>query len=151
MRNARPAGPRTDVATGCCAYDGPVSALMWWLIPIGATVLAVAWAMFRARPEKPTEAIEGMEHLRRMQAAIERPLPQTDPIRQGRRKVSESEHPVQEPPSQPPLSQPAPVQPAPVQPATVRPVDAPSVTDDASGSTVESNPDDTDLSEAGGR
>lgn len=52
-----------------------VSALLWWLIPIGATVLAVAWAMYRARPERPTEAIEGMEHLRRMQLAMQRPLP----------------------------------------------------------------------------
>lgn len=52
-----------------------MSALLWWLIPIGATVLAVAWAMYRARPERPTEAIEGMEHLRRMQLAIQRPLP----------------------------------------------------------------------------
>lgn len=148
MRNARPAGPRTDVATGCCAYDGPVSALMWWLIPIGATVLAVAWAMFRARPEKPTEAIEGMEHLRRMQAAIERPLPQTDPIRQGRRKVSESDHPVREAPIQEAPVRPA-HQEAPVNPSTVRPVNSPAA--EGGEAAVESNPDDTDLSEAGGR
>jgi len=57
------------------AYAICVSALLWWLIPVGATVLAVAWAMYRARPERPTEAIEGMEHLRRMQMAIQRPLP----------------------------------------------------------------------------
>ncbi|MFM7144944.1 MAG: hypothetical protein ACKOW5_01250 [Actinomycetales bacterium] len=56
-----------------------MSALLWWLIPIGATVLAVAWAIYRARPERPTEAIEGMEHLRRMQLAMERPLPQEAP------------------------------------------------------------------------
>lgn len=57
-----------------------MSALLWWLIPVGATILAVAWAMYRARPERPTEAIEGMEHLRRMQMAMERPLPQDAPI-----------------------------------------------------------------------
>jgi hypothetical protein len=62
-----------------------VSALLWWLIPIGATVLAVAWAMYRARPERPTEAIEGMEHLRRMQLAMERPLPQQAPEKARRR------------------------------------------------------------------
>jgi hypothetical protein len=62
-----------------------MSALLWWLIPIGATVLAVAWAIYRARPERPTEAIEGMEHLRRMQLAMERPLPQEAPD-SGRRK-----------------------------------------------------------------
>lgn len=63
-----------------------MSALLWWLIPIGATVLAVAWAMYRARPERPTEAIEGMEHLRRMQLAMERPLPQESPGK-GRRRT----------------------------------------------------------------
>jgi hypothetical protein len=123
-----------------------VSALLWWLIPIGATVLAVAWAMFRARPEKPTEAIEGMEHLRRMQAAIERPLPQTDPIRQGRRRGVESDHPVPEAPVQPP-----PGPPAPEQPSTASSVDAASAADTASGPAVESESDDPDVSEAGGR
>jgi hypothetical protein len=119
---------------------------MWWLIPIGATVLAVAWAMFRARPEKPTEAIEGMESLRRMQAAIERPLPQADPLRQGRRKDAEAEYPGQEPPARQPASPPAPV-----QPATVRPVDAPSSAEARGESAVESNPEEADGSEAGGR
>jgi len=63
-----------------------VSALLWWLIPIGATVLAVAWAIYRARPERPTEAIEGMEHLRRMQLAMERPLPQEQADKARRRR-----------------------------------------------------------------
>ena len=77
------------------AYARAVSALLWWLIPIGATILAVAWAMYRARPERPTEAIEGMEHLRRMQLAMERPLPQEEPgkarrrLSRGRRVESE--------------------------------------------------------------
>lgn len=69
------------------AYAMGVSALLWWLIPIGATVLAVAWAMYRARPERPTEAIEGMEHLRRMQMAMERPLPQQAPVNKERRRL----------------------------------------------------------------
>ena len=69
------------------AYAMDVSALLWWLIPIGATVLAVAWAMYRARPERPTEAIEGMEHLRRMQMAMERPLPQQAPVNKERRRL----------------------------------------------------------------
>lgn len=68
------------------AYAKGVSALLWWLIPIGATVLAVAWAIYRARPERPTEAIEGMEHLRRMQLAMERPLPQEQADKARRRR-----------------------------------------------------------------
>lgn len=56
-----------------------MSALAWWLIPIAATVLAVGWAALRARPEPPTEAHEGMEQLRRMQEAMNRPLPGPSP------------------------------------------------------------------------
>lgn len=56
-------------------YSCEVSALAWWLIPIAATILAVGWAALRSRPEPPTEAHEGMEQLRRMQEAMNRPLP----------------------------------------------------------------------------
>ena len=37
-----------------------MSALIWWLFPISATVIAVLWATLRARPEKPTEATKGI-------------------------------------------------------------------------------------------
>jgi len=93
MSTARPVGPRsTSSMCAHCAQSGSayareVSALLWWLIPIGATILAVAWAMYRARPERPTEAIEGMEHLRRMQLAMERPLPQESPDKRRRRTL----------------------------------------------------------------
>jgi hypothetical protein len=52
-----------------------VSALAWWLIPLGATVLAVLFVMFRSRPAKPTTAEDSMQRLRRMQEAMERPMP----------------------------------------------------------------------------
>ena len=52
-----------------------VSALAWWLIPIGATVLAVLFVMLRSRPAKPTTAEDAMERLRRMQEAMDRPMP----------------------------------------------------------------------------
>jgi hypothetical protein len=52
-----------------------MSALAWWLIPIGATVLAVAFVMLRGRPSKPITAENSMEHLKRMQQAMERPMP----------------------------------------------------------------------------
>jgi hypothetical protein len=53
-----------------------VSALAWWLIPLAATVLAVLFVTLRSRPAKPTTAEDSMERLRRMQQAMERPMPQ---------------------------------------------------------------------------
>ena len=58
-----------------------MSALAWWLIPIVATVLAVLFVMLRSRPTKPMTAEDGMTSLRRMQEAMERPLPDEGPIR----------------------------------------------------------------------
>ena len=52
-----------------------MSALAWWLIPLGATVLAVAFVALRSRPSKPTTAEDSMERLRRMREAMERPMP----------------------------------------------------------------------------
>lgn len=52
-----------------------MSALAWWLIPLGATVLAVLFVMLRSRPAKPTTAEDAMERLRRMQEAMDRPMP----------------------------------------------------------------------------
>lgn len=52
-----------------------MSALAWWLIPLGATVLAVLFVMLRSRPAKPTTAEDSMQRLRRMQEAMERPMP----------------------------------------------------------------------------
>jgi hypothetical protein len=55
-----------------------MSNLAWWLIPIGATVLAIVFVMLRSRPSKPTTPTDSMESLRRMQKAMERPLPGDD-------------------------------------------------------------------------
>ena len=63
-----------------------MSALVWWLFPISATVIAVLWATLRARPEKPTEANKGMANLRRLADAMERPMPQ-EPTPPRRRYV----------------------------------------------------------------
>ncbi|MFA7323255.1 MAG: hypothetical protein WC005_02745 [Candidatus Nanopelagicales bacterium] len=52
-----------------------MSALMWWLIPVGATLLAVGYAVYRGRPERPMEGAEGMQTLRAFQDAMNRPLP----------------------------------------------------------------------------
>ncbi|MCX6423778.1 MAG: hypothetical protein NTV96_04260 [Actinobacteria bacterium] len=56
-----------------------MSNLAWWLIPIGATILAVAWAALRSRPAKPTQAADAMENLRRLNDAMERPMPKQNP------------------------------------------------------------------------
>ncbi|MDA3021053.1 MAG: hypothetical protein O2943_00040 [Actinomycetota bacterium] len=56
-----------------------MSNLTWWLIPIVATILAVAWAAFRSRPRQPTQAEDAMENLRRLNDAMARPLPNQKP------------------------------------------------------------------------
>ena len=58
-----------------------MSALAWWLIPLIATVLAVLFVMLRSRPAKPTTAEDAMERLRRMQEAMERPMPSSGNLR----------------------------------------------------------------------
>ena len=52
-----------------------MSALAWWLIPVGATVLAVLFVMLRSRPSKPSTAEDSMQRLKRMQEAMDRPMP----------------------------------------------------------------------------
>ena len=58
-----------------------MSALAWWLIPLIATVLAVAFVALRSRPEKPATPADGMDRLRRMQQAMERPMPDSGSVR----------------------------------------------------------------------
>lgn len=52
-----------------------MSALLWWLIPLVATVIAVLWATMVARPGKPMDGHDGMARLRQFQHAMERPHP----------------------------------------------------------------------------
>lgn len=56
-----------------------MSALLWWLIPLGATVIAVLWVTLRSRPAKPMDGHDGMARLQRFQHAMERPLPSATP------------------------------------------------------------------------
>jgi hypothetical protein len=49
------------------------------LIPIGATALAILYVVYRSRPAKPIDPRDSMQNLRRLQDAMERPLPDLDP------------------------------------------------------------------------
>lgn len=52
-----------------------MSALAWWLIPIGATVIAVLFVVLRSRTPQQAPPRDSIEGMRRMQQAMERPLP----------------------------------------------------------------------------
>ena len=49
--------------------------LVWLLIPIAATILGLAWAMWHSREPKPADAEQGMEDLARFRQAMEKPMP----------------------------------------------------------------------------
>ncbi len=55
-----------------------MAALAWWLIPIGATVLAIAFVALRSRPARPQDPKDSIAALRAMQVAMERPMPELD-------------------------------------------------------------------------
>ncbi len=69
-------------------YAGLVSTLAWWLIPLGATLLAIGWAAFRSRPRKPAPVQDAMEGLRRFGDAMERPLPDYRGATDSQRRMS---------------------------------------------------------------
>ncbi|MCX8527355.1 MAG: hypothetical protein ORN20_04365 [Candidatus Nanopelagicales bacterium] len=52
-----------------------MSALAWWLIPIGATIVAIVIVVVRNRPSRPIPTSEGLSSMRAMRRAIEKPLP----------------------------------------------------------------------------
>lgn len=58
-----------------------MSALMWWLIPLGATLLALAWAASRSRPRRAAGTHETVGDMARFRAAMDRPLPSEGPDR----------------------------------------------------------------------
>jgi hypothetical protein len=52
-----------------------MSALLWLLVPVGFTLLAIGWVMLRSREPRPASPDDGIETLRRMHEAMNRPLP----------------------------------------------------------------------------
>ena len=52
-----------------------VEAMAWWLIPIVATLLAVVWVSWRARPRRPVDPHESLAAHRRFTEALSPPTP----------------------------------------------------------------------------
>lgn len=48
--------------------------LVWWLIPLGSTLLALMWVSWRLRPRRPADAARGMAELARFRSAMNRQL-----------------------------------------------------------------------------
>jgi hypothetical protein len=53
-------------------YPGDVNAMVWWLIPLAATVLAVAWVSWVNRPRPPADPHETLRDHERFKQAMER-------------------------------------------------------------------------------
>lgn len=54
------------------AYACRVNALVWWLIPAVATVLAVAWVTWVNRPRPPADPHDTLREHERFKQALER-------------------------------------------------------------------------------
>jgi hypothetical protein len=71
-----------------------VSALLWWLIPLGATLLALVWAAWRSRPARQIDMHTSIHEQARFKAAMRRPMPgpesarRRDPHGTGRTSAS---------------------------------------------------------------
>ncbi len=61
-----------------------LSALLWWLIPLGATLIALTWATARSRPRRMADTHETVGDLARFRAAMRKPLPADRPTAEQR-------------------------------------------------------------------
>lgn len=52
-----------------------MSALLWWLIPLGATLLALMWAAWRSRPQRAVDMHTSIGNQARFNAAMRRSVP----------------------------------------------------------------------------
>jgi hypothetical protein len=52
-----------------------MQALAWWAIPLVATAIAIAWAVFAARPKGPDDALDTIEAHKAFREALSRPTP----------------------------------------------------------------------------
>lgn len=58
-----------------------MSALLWWLIPLVATLIALAWAAARSRPRRAADTHETVGDMARFRAAMRKPMPADRPRR----------------------------------------------------------------------
>jgi len=63
---------------------GDVSAILWWLIPLGATLLALVWAAWRSRPERAVDMHTSISNRARFDAAMNRPMTRPAPDQTAR-------------------------------------------------------------------
>jgi hypothetical protein len=49
--------------------------LVWLLVPLGATLVALFVVGWRARPKRPSDAHEGMAEMEKFREAMAKPLP----------------------------------------------------------------------------
>lgn len=50
-----------------------MSALAWWLIPIGATIVAIGWVSWANRPKPPADAHVTLQSYERFRRALAPP------------------------------------------------------------------------------
>jgi hypothetical protein len=67
-----------------------MSALLWWLIPLAATVIALLWAAARSRPRRAADTHETVGDMARFRAAMRRPLPSERLAAERRRRPAAS-------------------------------------------------------------
>jgi hypothetical protein len=67
-----------------------MSALLWWLIPLAATLIALAWAAARSRPRRAADTHETVGDMARFRAAMRRPLPSDQVPMERRRRPAAS-------------------------------------------------------------
>lgn len=49
-----------------------MQAVLWWLIPLGATALAIAWVAWASRPRPPADPHDTVAEHERFRAAMDR-------------------------------------------------------------------------------
>lgn len=70
-----------------------MSALLWWLIPLGATLVALGWAALRSRPAKVVDAHSSVGEMERFRHAMGKPMPEDDRPRSSSRSSTQRKPP----------------------------------------------------------
>jgi hypothetical protein len=65
-----------------------MSAVAWWIVPAVATLAAIAWTRWAARPRRPEGVTESVENYRKLQAAMARPATRSPAKRPRKRPAS---------------------------------------------------------------